>query len=73
MTEGKSQSELYESSPLFKHVWQCPIGWINGKLVFGPGYTEADVIEWLVELRRIAGIENPEGVPLRPVQPPGQS
>lgn len=61
MSEAKSQSELFESSPLFRHVWYCPLGWMDGKLLWPKGTTEEDVIKWLVELRRIAGIENPEG------------
>lgn len=60
--EGKSQIGLFNSSPLFRHVWYCPIGWMDGKLLWSKGMTEQDAIRWLVDLRRIAGIENPEGV-----------
>jgi len=62
IANGKSQSELYESSSLFKHVWYCPLGWMDDKLLWPRGTTEKDVIAWLIELRRMVGFEHPEGI-----------
>ena len=59
-----TDSELYGSSELFRHIWVCPMGWIGDKLIYGPGYTLADMKPWLVKLRRLAGFEHPEGTPL---------
>jgi len=56
-----TDSELYDSSPIFRHIWTCPIGWIGERLVYGPGYTLEDMKPWLIELRRLAGFEKPEG------------
>lgn len=59
-----SQSELYESSQVFRHVWVCPLGWIGDKLIYGPGYDVADIKQWIIELRRLVGFENPQDVQL---------
>lgn len=59
-----TDSELYGSSELFRHIWVCPMGWIGDKLIYGPGYTLADMKPWLIKLRRLVGFEHPEGAPL---------
>lgn len=63
-TAKPTDSELYSSSELFRHIWVCPIGWIGDRLIYGPGYTSADMKPWLVKLRRLVGFEHPEGTPL---------
>lgn len=63
-TAKPTDSELYSSSELFRHIWVCPMGWIGDKLIYGPGYTSADMKPWLVKLRRLVGFEHPEGTPL---------
>ncbi len=35
------------------HVHKCPIGWIDGKIVTFRGTSEADIIAWVIELRKL--------------------
>ena len=67
-----TDSELYGSSGLFRHVWFCPMGWVGDKLIYGPGYTSADMKQWLIGLRRLVGFHTPEGLesPPKATAPP---
>lgn len=40
-----------------EHVHGCPLGWLDGKLIWFRGTTDADVIEWLRELRKMVGLK----------------
>ena len=41
---------------LKRHIAACPIGWHQGLLKLHRATTDADVIAWILELERIAGI-----------------
>lgn len=41
---------------LVEIVSSCPLGWINGKLIWCSGTSEADVIEWIKTLREKVGL-----------------
>jgi hypothetical protein len=41
---------------LKRHVEACPIGWHGGQLKMHRATTDADVIEWILELERLVGI-----------------
>jgi hypothetical protein len=41
------------------HVYLCPLGWHDGRLLMSRRTTEGDVIKWLHELREMVGIKPP--------------
>lgn len=42
---------------LKEHIKRCPIGWFRGKLVHHRSTTDQDVIDWIVELRKLGGVD----------------
>jgi hypothetical protein len=53
---------------LKKHVKACPIGWHQGQLRMHRATTDADVIAWILELERLAGVA-PEMIKTRLPRP----
>lgn len=45
---------------LQQHIKACPIGWHRGQLKLHRSTVDADVIAWIQELERLAGIQPEE-------------
>jgi hypothetical protein len=52
---------LAEVERLREHVWACPLGWLDNKLLWFKGTTEPEVIAWLAKLRELVGLEPQPG------------
>ena len=49
--------ELEILQQIREHVGSCPIGWVDGTVRMSRRTTDADVIEWVWELRQLTGLE----------------
>lgn len=47
---------MIDEDKLQRHVKACPIGWHNGQLRMHRATTDANVIAWIQELERLAGV-----------------
>jgi hypothetical protein len=54
---------------LKRHVKACPIGWHKGQLKLHHATTDADVIAWILELERLAGVPQEGAVKTRLPRP----